>query len=128
MKPLDVKSRIYIYFNKENNTEDPKFNVCDHVGISKYKNIFAKDYVLIWSEEVFVITKAKDTVRWWYVSSNLNGEEIVGTFFCEKELQKTSEKEFRIEKVIKRKGDNLYVKWKSYITSFKSWIDKKYII
>ena len=128
MKPLDVKSRIYIYLNKENNTESPKFNVCDHVGISKYQNIFAKDYVLIWSEEVFVITKAKDTVRWRYVSSNLNGEEIVGTFFSEKELQKTSEKEFRIEKVIKRKGDNLYVKWKSYITSFKSWIDKKYII
>ena len=46
-----------------------------------------------------------------FVLSDLNGEEIVGTFY-EKELQKTNEKEFRVEKVIKRKGDKLYIKWK----------------
>ena len=56
MKPVDVKPSTDIDFKKENN-EDPKFKVCDHVTLSKYKNIFAKDYVPNWSEEVFVIKK-----------------------------------------------------------------------
>ena len=59
--------------------------------------------------------------------SDLNGEKIAGTFY-EKELQKTNQKEFRIEKVIKRKGDKLYVKWKRYDISFNSLIDIKYLI
>ena len=46
----------------------------------------------------------------------------------EKELQKTNQQEFRIEKVIKRKGDKLCAKWKGYDSSFNSWIDKKYLI
>ena len=58
---------------------------------------------------------------------DLNGEEIIRSFY-EKELQKTSQKEFKIEKVIKRKGDKLYVKWKGYNNSFNSWIDKKDLI
>ena len=57
----------------------------------------------------------------------LNGEEIVGTFY-EKELQKKSQKEFRIEKVFKKNSDNLYVKWKKYNNLFNSWIYKKYIV
>ena len=54
----------------------------------------------------------------------MNGEKIDGTFY-EKELQKTDQQEFRIEQVIKRKGDKLYVKWKGYDNSFNSWINKK---
>ena len=41
------------------NKKDPKFEVGDHVRISKYKNIFVKGYVLNWSEEIFVIKKVK---------------------------------------------------------------------
>ena len=59
--------------------------------------------------------------------NDLNGEEIIGSFY-EKELQKTNQKEFRIEKVIKKKGDKLYIKWKRYNNSFNSWIDKKDIV
>ena len=58
-----------------------------------------------------MIKKFKDTVLWRYVISKLNGEEIVGTFY-EKELQKTNQSEFRVEKAIKTEGDKLYVKWK----------------
>ena len=54
----------------------------------------------------------------------MNGEEIIGSFY-EKELQKASQKEFRIEKVLKRKGDKLYVKCKWYDNRFNSSIDKK---
>ena len=85
--------------------------------ISKYKHIFAKGYTPNWSEEGFVITKVKNTVLWTYVINDLNGDEIIGTFH-EKELQKTNQQKFRIEKVIKRKDDELYFKWKGY----DSWI------
>ena len=71
----------------------------------------------------FIINKIKNTVPWTYAISDLNGEEIAGGFY-EKELQKANQ-EFRIEKVLKRKGDKLYVKWKVYDNSFNSWINKK---
>ena len=57
----------------------------------------------------------------------MNEEEITGIFY-EKELQKTSQEKFRIEKVLKRKGDKLYVKWKGYNNSFNSWINKKDLV
>ena len=119
MKPVDVKDNTYIDFDKEVNDKEPKFKVGDHVRISKYKNILAKGYTPNWSEQVFVIKKAKNTIPWTYVINDLNGEEITGTFY-EKELQKTNQKEFRIEKVLKKKGDKLYVKWKGYDNSFNS--------
>ena len=56
----------------------------------------------------------------------MNGEKITGSFY-EKELQKTSQEKFRIEKVLKSKGDKFYVKWKGYDIRFNSWIDKKYL-
>ena len=118
---------ILIDFGKEVNDNDPKFKVGDHVRISKYKNIFAKGYTPNWSEEVFVIKIIKNTFPWTYVIDDLNGEEITGIFY-EKELQKIDQKEFRIEKVIKKKGDKLYVKWKGYGNSFNSWIDKKDLV
>ena len=80
-----------------------------------------------WSEDVFIINKIKNTVPWTHVINHLNVQEIIGTFY-EKELQKANQKEFRIEKVIKRKGDKLYVKWKGYNKSFNSWIDKRFNI
>ena len=75
----------------------------------------------------FVVCKIKNTVPWTYVVSDLNGEEITGGFY-EKELQKNKSRQFRIEKILKRKGDKLYVKWKGYDNHFNSWIDKKDLI
>ena len=124
MKPVDATDNTYIDFKKEVNDKDSKFKVGDHVRTSKYKNIFAKGYIPNWSEEVFVIKKVKNTVPWTYVINDLNGEEITESFY-EKELQKTNQKESRTEKVIKRKGDKLYIKWKGYDNSLNCWIDKK---
>ena len=126
MNHVDVKSSTYIDLDKENNNEGPKFKVGDHVRISKYKNIFAKGYAPNWSEKFLSLKKLKMLYR-GYVISDLKGEEFVGTFY-EKELQKTNQKEFRVEKVIKRTGDKLCVKWKGYDSSFNSGIDKKDII
>ena len=69
--------------------------VGDHVRISNYKNIFAKDYASNWSEGVFVIKKVKNIMSWEYLIEDFNREDIVGVF-CEKELQKTNHKEFCI--------------------------------
>ena len=66
---------------------DPKFKVGDRVRISKYKNIFAKEYMQNCSEEVFVVSKTKNTVPWTYLINVLSGETITGSFY-EKELQK----------------------------------------
>ena len=123
MKPADVKDNKYIDFKKEVNDKDPKFKVGNHVRISKCKNISAKGYAPNWSEEVFVVSKVKNTVPWTYVINDHNGEEIIGTFY-KKELQKTNQQEFRIEKVIKRKGDRLYVKWKGYSHLIAGFIKK----
>ena len=127
MKPVDVTDNTYNGFKKEISDKEPKFKFGDHVRISKNKNIFAKGHTTIWSEEVFAITKVKNIVPWTYVVNDLNGEEIIGTFY-EKELQKTNQQEFGIEKVIKIKVDKLYVKWKGYDSSFNSWIDKKDLV
>ena len=111
MKPVDVKDNTYIDSIKEVNDKDSRFKVGDHVRISKYKNIFAKGYTPNWSDEVFVIKEVKNIVPWTYVINDLNGEEIIGTFY-QKEIQKTNQQEFRMEKVIKKKRDKLYFKWK----------------
>ena len=107
----------------EVNDRDPKFKVRDHVRISKYKNIFTKEYTPNWSEEVFV-DKIKNTVPWTYIINDLSGEKITGTFY-EKDLQKTKLKEFRIEKVIKRKGDKVRVNGKVIIIHLMVGLIKK---
>ena len=114
---------FYAEYIKDSNKKDSKFKVGDYVRISKYKNIFAKGYTPNWLEEVFVVSKIKNTIPWTYVISDLNGEKISGSFY-EKELQKTSQEKFKIEKVFKRKGDKLYVEWKGYDNSFNSWINE----
>ena len=127
MKPVNVKSWTYLDFDKKTNKRDPKFKVDDPERLSKYKNIFATAYVPNWSKEVFVITKVKNNLPWTYVISDLKDKEIFETFY-EKELQSTNQIQFRKEKVIKRKGNKLYAKWKGYDNSINSSIDKKDIV
>ena len=71
------------------------------------------------SEEVFVIIKIKNTVRWTYFINEINGEEVIGTFY-RKKLQKTNQEEFTIEKIVISKGNTLYAKWKRYNNSFNN--------
>ena len=126
MKPIDVTSDSYAEYKEDSNEKEPNFRVGDRVRISKYKNIFVKGYTQNWSEEVLLLVKFKAQFRELIVINDLNGEPITGTFY-EKELQKTSREKFRTEKVIKRKSDKFYVKWKRYDNSFNSWINKKHL-
>ena len=94
MKPVDVKSNTYTDSRKEINNKDPKFKIGNIVRISKYKIIFAKGFTPNWSEEIFVIKKVKNIVLWTCVINDLNGEEIVGTFYkknCKKSKSKRAE-------------------------------------
>ena len=104
LKPIHVTSDSYAEYNEDSSEKDPKLKTDDRDRISKHKNIFAKGYTQNWLKEVFVVSKIKDTVPLTYAISDLNGEPITGTFY-EKELQKTNQEKFRIEKIIKRKGD-----------------------
>ena len=97
MKPVDAKHNAYIDCRKEVNDKDPKFKIGDHVKISKYKNIFAKGNTPNQSEEVFLIKEVKNTVPQTYVINDLNGEEIIETFY-EKELQKTNQQNLEQKK------------------------------
>ena len=96
MKPIGIKSDSIAEYNEESSGKDAKFEIDDHVRISKYKNIFGKRYTPNWSEDIFVVKKVTNTVPWTYVISDLNGEEIVGIFYG-KELQMTNQEEFKIE-------------------------------
>ena len=105
----------------------PKFSVGDKVRISKKKKTFEKGYTTKWTEENFTIVEVKHTSPVTYKITDLNGEEIKGSFY-EPELQKTSQQLFRIEKVIKRGKKKSLVKWKGYSDDFNSWVNNKDIV
>ena len=126
MKPNEVTPGSVDYSNNKNKKK-AKFKVGDRVRISKYKNIFTKGYMPNWTEEVFTIKQVKNTEPWTYVIEDLQGNTIDGTFY-EAELQKTNQEVFRVEKVLKRKGNKLFVKWKGYPSSQNSWIDRSNLL
>ena len=131
MSPIDAskpenKALVYrnLYGIRLAVTITPKFKVGDKVRISKKKTTFEKGYTSRWTEEIFTVTGVQYTEPVTYKISDMNGEEIHGTFY-EKELQKTTQEIFRIEKVIEKRGDKSLVKWFGYPDSFNSWISNK---
>ena len=107
-------------------TLTPKFSIGDNVRITKKNKIFDKGYTQRWTEEVFKISKIQLTIPVTFKITDYNGEEIQGSFY-EQELQKTSQDVFRIQKILRRKGDKSLVKWVGYYDAINSWIDTKTI-
>lgn len=107
--------------------QEPKFSVGDKVRITKKKKTFEKGYTPRWTEEVFEITEVQYTNPPTYKLKDWKGEKIIGSFY-ELELQKTRQDMFRIEKVLRKKGNKMLVKWLGYPDSFNSWIDSKHVI
>ena len=126
MKPIDVTDDSYAEYNEDFNKKILNLKLVAMLEFEITKTFLLKD-TLHWSEKVFVVTKIKNTVPSTYLISDLNGEEVTGSFY-ENKLQKTNQEKFRIEKVHKRKGDKLYVKWKGYDIRFKSCVDKKDLV
>ena len=77
MKPVDVKFGSSAEYSVDSNAKKAKVEMGNHVETAKYESIFAKAYPSHWSQEVFVISKVILT----YFFSDLNGEEIDGTFY-----------------------------------------------
>lgn len=105
-----------------------QFQVGDRVRISHASRTFAKKYEAGWSEELYRISGIKRTTPVTYRIQDDAGEEIRGSFYAE-ELQKVGEKEvYRIEKILKEKSGEVFVKWWGYPEKFNSWIPKKQMI
>lgn len=111
-------------------TVDPKpvkFKVCDYVRISRYREAFTKSYTPNWSNEVFIIRKVNRTTPTTYLLKDQNNQEIQGGFYAE-EIQKTTHHVYLIEKVLRKSGNKLFVKWLGMDKKHNSWINKNEII
>lgn len=108
-------------------TVDPKpqkFSLRNHVRISKHRAAFAKGYTPSWSNEIFKIAKVRLTNPTTYILKDDTGQLIKGAFY-EYELQKTKHPDtFLVEKVIRKKGNKLFVKWLGFDNTHNSWISK----
>jgi hypothetical protein len=132
MRPVDVSKQNEKQVHKNlypgggsrgGESKRPKFGVGDKVRISKHKGIFEKGYTFNWSEEVFNVTEVMPTNPTVYKIADQLKTALKGTFY-DHELQKTQVPEYgRIERVLRRKGNKLRVKWKGYDNRFNSWVD-----
>lgn len=125
------KKRIlqkYLRLVKNGNVK-PKFKVGDYVRISKYKGTFEKGYTPNWSTEIFKIRKLQNTIPTTYlIEDTIRGQPILGGFYAQ-ELQKTKNPNiYLVEKVLRRKGNKVLVKWLGLSSTENSWIDKSNIL
>lgn len=121
------ESIVYRNLFTKKTIKKPKFKIDDRVRISKYKETFTRGYHPTFSQEIFIISEILKTDPITYRVKDLNNEEIKGTYY-ENELVKYNEKTFKIEKIIRKKGNKVLVKWLGYPKEFNSWIDEKNII
>jgi len=133
MAPIKVHKKDQIEIRRllyaKQQAKKYKYKVNDLVRISKARRTFKKGYLPNWTEEIFTIAFRENKSRPVYILKDYNNELIEGKFY-EEELQHVElPKEFRIEKIIKRKkqrNKNLYfVKWKGYNDSFNSWVSEQ---
>ena len=102
------------------------FKIGDRVRILKKKKTFEKGFTPNWTEELFIVSDIKPTSPVTYKIKDLKGEDIKGSFYSQ-ELQKSKQKVYRIDKVVRKRTTRngkkeIYVKWKGYSNDFNSWI------
>jgi hypothetical protein len=131
LKPIDVNKLneknvlLKIVNDRKKYFFKQKFNVGDRVRISRIQKVFTKGYLPRWSNEIFTVWKVQPTNPVTYLLKDDKGEVLKGGFYQE-ELSKTKIKDtYLIEKVIRKKGDKLLVRWLGFDESHDSWIDKK---
>ena len=106
----------------------PVFKVGDKVRISVHKSLFTKGATANWSEEIFQVRNVKtSTDPTVYELRDLAGEDVEGTFYKE-QLQKTNQEIYRVDKIVRRRGDNVLVKWSGYPDKFNSWMPSEDIM
>jgi len=113
-----VYSRIKIF-------NGAKFKMGDNVRISKNRHIFEKGYTPNWTTEVFSIRKVQITNPVTYLLEDYQQQPVKGGFY-EYELQKVKYPDiYLVEKVLRRKGEKVYVKWLGFPSQHNSWIPVK---
>lgn len=132
MKPNDVKySDEHILLNTayrmnvqpKHSITKTKFKLGDFVRISKYKHVFSKGYTPNWTTEIFKIRKVQQTNPTTYLLIDSNGENIEGSFYTEELLSVSDPEIYLVERIIRRKGKKVFVKWLGLDSSRNSWID-----
>lgn len=131
MKPKDVTIETRHLQDRRptpKNTSAGKLKIGDLVRISKFKSIFAKGYLPNWSTELFRVIKAQRTLPVTFLLEDLRGDPIRGCFYAQ-ELQKTKHPDvYLVERVLRKKGEKLYVKWLGFDNTHNSWINKTDIV
>lgn len=129
MKPCNVTKRqekalLNTVFNHiKITTNNPKFKIEDVVRISKAKHVFEKGYTPNWTTELFKIAEIKISDPVTYLLKDMSDRPIRGAFY-EQELQKTKNPDvYLVEKILRKKGRKVYVKWLGLDNSHNSWID-----
>lgn len=106
----------------------PAITVGDFVRMSDVRGSFDKSYLPSWSDEYLKVYKVRNTNPVTYLLEDLLGEQLEGSFY-EEELQKIKEPTiFRVEKVLKRRKNKIFVKWKYWPDKFNSWTDKSSLV
>jgi hypothetical protein len=100
-----------------------KFNIGDIVRISTYKDVFTKGYLPSWSTEIFKIVKINETLPTTYQLQDYSGKPIAGCFYSEEILKTNYPNDFLVEKIIRKKGDQIFVKWLGFDNTHNSWIN-----
>jgi hypothetical protein len=121
-----VLDRIYGKIKKKRADllQGKRFEIGDKVRISKQKAQFTKGYLPNWSNEIFTVVKVNKSLPITYVLQDSRGEIIRGSFYKE-ELARTKYPEiFLIEKIVRRKGNKVLVRWQGYDSSYDSWLNK----
>jgi len=103
--------------------KNPKFKVGDKVRVSKVKHVFQKGYTPSFTTEIFTVSAVKPTIPVTYRLKDYQDKPIQKGFYQE-ELTAAKYPDLNlIEKVLKRRGNRLYVKWLGFDSSHNSWID-----
>lgn len=134
MKPNDVTKSVErhlldtVYTPRKTLESKPKFKVGDHVRMSKYKHVFAKGYTPNWTTEIFKIRRVQQTNPLTYLLVDMKGLDVLGTIYKE-ELQLVRDpKLYLVEKILKKKDNQVFVKWLGFDSSENSWIDAKNVL
>ena len=118
--------QVYANLYKNKKVNKPTLKVGDHVRLNKKFHLFKKGYLPSWTEEVFVIRDSIPGPVPTYKVEEWDRTPLKGTFYIQ-DLQKvnvTDDDIFRIEKIVKRKGNKILVQWKGWPRKYNSWIEK----